>query len=339
MELKSGRHTPVMQQFFRAKEQYPDAILFFRMGDFYEMFFDDAVRGVAAARPDADLAQQGRRRRPIPMAGVPHHAATATSRACSSWATRSRSASRWPTRRRSRASSRARWCASITPGLVLDADALDARAHNYLAAVVLERRARVGAGRRSSCRPASCAAARSTSGASALAELVRLEPREVLVVRDRRALAERCCGALLPRCAVRTPRRAQPTRGRGAARACSAPRRASARSARSARPRCCAAALALAYARRSAARRARSASQRIERLRPVATSSRSTRRRVRNLELVAHARRASARARCSGCSTRRCTPMGARLLRRRLLAPLTDVARDPPPPRRGRGVR
>ena len=43
-KAKRGRgRTPVMEQFFRAKEQYPDALLFFRMGDFYEFFYDDAV--------------------------------------------------------------------------------------------------------------------------------------------------------------------------------------------------------------------------------------------------------------------------------------------------------
>ena len=43
-KAKKGEHTPVMKQFLRAKEQYPEAILFFRLGDFYELFYDDAVR-------------------------------------------------------------------------------------------------------------------------------------------------------------------------------------------------------------------------------------------------------------------------------------------------------
>ena len=41
----AGRHTPVMEQHARAKRAYPDAIVFFRLGDFYEMFGDDAVVG------------------------------------------------------------------------------------------------------------------------------------------------------------------------------------------------------------------------------------------------------------------------------------------------------
>ena len=52
-----------MQQFFEAKAGYPDAILFFRMGDFYEMFFEDAVTAARVARADADLAAEGQRQR------------------------------------------------------------------------------------------------------------------------------------------------------------------------------------------------------------------------------------------------------------------------------------
>ena len=42
-EKGDAASTPVMQQFLRAKDRYPDAIVFFRLGDFYEMFFEDAV--------------------------------------------------------------------------------------------------------------------------------------------------------------------------------------------------------------------------------------------------------------------------------------------------------
>jgi len=70
-----SRHTPVMQQFFAAKADYPDALLFFRMGDFYELFYDDAI--VASEALDITLTSRGKDRQGdnIPMAGVPHHAA------------------------------------------------------------------------------------------------------------------------------------------------------------------------------------------------------------------------------------------------------------------------
>jgi DNA mismatch repair protein MutS len=66
-------HTPLMQQYFRVKADFPDTLLLFRMGDFYELFYDDARR--AARLLDITLTTRGESGgAPIPMAGVPHHA-------------------------------------------------------------------------------------------------------------------------------------------------------------------------------------------------------------------------------------------------------------------------
>ena len=66
--------TPAMAQWFAAKAEQPDALLFFRMGDFYELFFADAE--AAAAALDIALSHRGEHAgTPIPMCGVPHHAA------------------------------------------------------------------------------------------------------------------------------------------------------------------------------------------------------------------------------------------------------------------------
>src|ERR1700723_898805 len=65
-----AEHTPMMQQYLRIKAQHPDVLLFYRMGDFYEMFYDDARR--AAQLLDIALTQRGASGgAPIPMAGVP----------------------------------------------------------------------------------------------------------------------------------------------------------------------------------------------------------------------------------------------------------------------------
>ena len=66
--------TPAMRQYLDAKQQYRDAILFFRMGDFYEMFYEDAL--VAARALDLTLTSRSRdgQGTSIPMCGVPHHA-------------------------------------------------------------------------------------------------------------------------------------------------------------------------------------------------------------------------------------------------------------------------
>ena len=66
-------HTPVMQQYLRIKAQHQDSLLFYRMGDFYEMFFEDATR--AAVLLDIVLTSRGHANgEAIPMAGVPVHA-------------------------------------------------------------------------------------------------------------------------------------------------------------------------------------------------------------------------------------------------------------------------
>lgn len=66
-------HTPMMQQYLRIKSQHPDTLLFYRMGDFYELFYEDARR--AAALLDITLTARGQSAgAPIPMAGVPYHA-------------------------------------------------------------------------------------------------------------------------------------------------------------------------------------------------------------------------------------------------------------------------
>lgn len=66
--------TPAMQQYFKVKSAYPDCLLFYRMGDFYELFFDDAV--TASATLDIALTKRGKHAgEEIPMCGVPVHAA------------------------------------------------------------------------------------------------------------------------------------------------------------------------------------------------------------------------------------------------------------------------
>jgi DNA mismatch repair protein MutS len=65
-------HTPMMQQYLRIKAEYPDTLLLYRMGDFYELFYDDAQR--AAELLDITLTRRGESAgQPIPMAGIPVH--------------------------------------------------------------------------------------------------------------------------------------------------------------------------------------------------------------------------------------------------------------------------
>jgi DNA mismatch repair protein MutS len=65
--------TPMMRQYLEVKSRYPDALLFFRLGDFYELFFDDALRASEALQITLTARAKGDEK--VPMCGVPHHAA------------------------------------------------------------------------------------------------------------------------------------------------------------------------------------------------------------------------------------------------------------------------
>jgi DNA mismatch repair protein MutS len=185
----SATHTPMMQQYLRIKGQHPDTLLFYRMGDFYELFYEDARR--AAALLDITLTARGQSAgAPIPMAGVPFHAAdsylarlvrkgesVAICEQLGDPATAKGPIERAVVR-------------IITPGTVTDAALLEARSDTLVAALVTDA-ARFGLAW------LDLAAGRFTvlqaQGSNALgAELERLKPAELLVPE----------GA--PECSVRT---------------------------------------------------------------------------------------------------------------------------------------
>ncbi len=98
--MKENGITPMLKQYFEIKKEYPDAILFFRMGDFYEMFFDDAR--VAAPILEVVLTSRNKNKGDaVPLCGVPYHAmenyaAKLLARA-SRWPSANRSKTRpWP---------------------------------------------------------------------------------------------------------------------------------------------------------------------------------------------------------------------------------------------------
>ncbi|MFO0680020.1 MAG: DNA mismatch repair protein MutS [Polyangiaceae bacterium] len=170
--------TPVMRQFLSAKEEHPDALLFFRMGDFYELFYDDAV--VASRALDLTLTSRNKGAEDaIPMAGVPHHAASSYVKRltdqgfkvaiCEQMADPSKVKGIVP-----RAVVRV-----VSPGIAFDDEGLVARENLFLVAVEAEGADRFGiaaldvsTGELSACE--------ATGREAIVAELVRLDPREVL---------------------------------------------------------------------------------------------------------------------------------------------------------------
>ncbi len=131
--------TPMMAQYLDIKRQHPDCLLFYRMGDFYELFFEDAT--AAAAALDIQLTKRGRHDgSDIPMCGVPVHAAEAYLARLIRQGFRVAVCEQMeePTeakKRGSKAPMRRAVVRIVTPGTITEENLLDARRHNYLAAL------------------------------------------------------------------------------------------------------------------------------------------------------------------------------------------------------------
>src|SRR5258708_6401980 len=150
MSKGHASQTPVMRQYLTAKAAHPDALLLFRMGDFYELFFEDA--GVAAKALDLTLTARNKGSDDeVPMAGVPHHAASAYVQRlleqgfkvaiCEQMADPSKVKGIVPRE----------VVRVVTPGIAYDDSGLDARQNHYLVAV--ERGAGAAAPRRAAWPP------------------------------------------------------------------------------------------------------------------------------------------------------------------------------------------
>jgi DNA mismatch repair protein MutS len=143
---RSAGATPAMAQWFAAKEAHPDALVFFRMGDFYELFFSDAE--AAAAALDIALTQRGEHNgTPVPMCGVPQHAAEAYLARLIRRGFRVAVAEQMedPKARTSKAPIRREVVRLITPGTITEEALLEAGRVNLLLALALDGRAGVGA--------------------------------------------------------------------------------------------------------------------------------------------------------------------------------------------------
>lgn len=143
MNQQTTAVTPMMAQYLEIKAQYPDTLLFYRMGDFYEMFFDDAV--AAAEALDIALTKRGKHLgEDIPMCGVPVHSAEnyllTLIRKGFRVAVGEQMESPEEARKRGSKSVVARDVVRlVTPGTLTEDSLLDARRHNYLCAYAMVR--------------------------------------------------------------------------------------------------------------------------------------------------------------------------------------------------------
>jgi DNA mismatch repair protein MutS len=298
-----------MEQFFRAKEEAPDALLFFRMGDFYELFYEDAV--VAADALDITLTSRGKSRsgENIPMAGVPHHSAAAYLARLLEQGFKVAICEQLADPKTVKGIVPRGIVRTVTPALTLEPDTLDARVDSRLVALRREGD-RYGLAALELTR-AELLAGEVADEATALAELARLEPRELLLCQVPEGLAK-----AIARLTPGTPtRQVEPA---------SLDRAWLGDGGRELGPQArAAAAQVLAYAQAAQPSRP----LRLERAAPLSTEPtlRLDEGVVRNLELVrtlGGARKGSVLALLDHTKT----PMGARALRRRLLAPLLDRA-------------
>ncbi len=174
--MSRADQTPMMKQFHAAKAEHPDCVLFFRMGDFYELFHDDAVD--VSKVLGLTLTSRSKGDDAIPMAGVPVRAVDGYLRKLVARGYRVAICDQVEDPKKAKDIVERKVVRVVTPGTLTEDDALDTATHNFVAAVAVERD-RIG-----------LAWADLSTGAFLLEdidasrlddELTRLEPAEVLV--------------------------------------------------------------------------------------------------------------------------------------------------------------
>jgi DNA mismatch repair protein MutS len=193
-----------MRQYLDVKSRYPDAIVLFRLGDFYEMFYDDAV--YAARVLDLTLTTRDKGKEdPVPMCGVPHHAVRAYLGKLTDLGHRVALCEQLEDPKVARGIVKRDVVRVITPGVVLDEESLDPRAPSYVAAALGDARGGYGF----AFLDVTTGEFRATEAPSAdvlVEEIGRVAPRELVLGRSDadRALGEAIRPAFprLPRAAV-----------------------------------------------------------------------------------------------------------------------------------------
>ncbi len=199
-----------MRQYLAAKAAYPDALLFFRMGDFYELFFDDAV--VAAKALDLTLTSRNKGSPdPIPMAGVPHHAGASYVQRLLDQGFKVAICEQMADPATVKGIVPREVVRVATPAIAYDDSAVDARKNLFMAALEVDAATgRVGIAALDFSTGELCAC-EADGLSAALSEMVRLDPREVLGGAGTTELLE-AVKAALPRAAVRELSSSAPTR-------------------------------------------------------------------------------------------------------------------------------
>ncbi|HEY9898634.1 MAG TPA: DNA mismatch repair protein MutS [Pantanalinema sp.] len=130
------QYSPMMTHYLSLKEQHPDVLLFYRMGDFYEMFFDDAVLASRELELTLTSREGGAGGNRIPMAGIPHHAAEGYLARLIERGYRVAICEQVEDPKQAKGLVKREIVRFVTPGTVLESSFLSEKQNNYLAAIV-----------------------------------------------------------------------------------------------------------------------------------------------------------------------------------------------------------
>ncbi len=180
MARRDPADTPLMRQFLQVKAEHPTGILFFRMGDFYEMFFEDAV--IAAKALDLTLTSRDKGKPDaVPMCGLPHHASRGYIARLTEQGFKVVICEQVEDPKTAKGLVKRDVVQIVTPGVVVDDEVLDPKSARYLASVVPQSRGPLWGLAYVDVSTGEFRATEVDSLAELAAELTRVAPREILV--------------------------------------------------------------------------------------------------------------------------------------------------------------
>lgn len=180
MARRDPADTPLMRQFLQVKAEHPTGILFFRMGDFYEMFFEDAV--IAAKALDLTLTSRDKGKPDaVPMCGLPHHASRGYIARLTEQGFKVVICEQVEDPKTAKGLVKRDVVQIVTPGVVVDDEVLDPKSARYLASVVPQSRGPRWGLAYVDVSTGEFRATEVDSLAELAAELTRVAPREILV--------------------------------------------------------------------------------------------------------------------------------------------------------------
>ncbi|MFQ5787482.1 MAG: DNA mismatch repair protein MutS, partial [Thermodesulfobacteriota bacterium] len=130
-------NTPMIKQYLKIKKQYPDSILFFRLGDFYEMFFEDAniaskILGIALT------SRNKNEKNPVPLCGVPYHSVEPYIAKILNHGHKVAICEQIEDPKFAKGIVQRQVTKVLTPGVIMDSEKLDSKTNNYLAALYFD---------------------------------------------------------------------------------------------------------------------------------------------------------------------------------------------------------